>query len=70
MNKKYVLRKNVFEPITTDEQIYHKKCVVTYRRAFKFLQLLCENNNTDGKAWIREQPNKVRQANFINVATK
>lgn len=41
VNRKYVLRKNVFEPITTDEQIYHKKCVITYRRAFKFLQLLC-----------------------------
>lgn len=41
VNKKYVLRKNVFEPITVDEQIYYKKCVITYRRAFKFLQLLC-----------------------------
>ncbi len=70
VNRKYVLRKNVFEPITTDEQIYHKKCVVTYRRAFKFLQLLCENNNIEGKNWIRFQPDKVRQANFINVATK
>ena len=39
--KKYVLRKNVFEPITVDEQIYYKKCVITYRRAFKFLQLMC-----------------------------
>lgn len=64
------MRKNVFEPITTDEQIYYKKCVATYRRAFKFLQLLCENNNIEGKNWIRFQPDKVRQSNFINVATK
>lgn len=70
VNKKYVLRKNVFEPITVDEQIYYKKCVITYRRAFKFLQLLCENNNIEGKNWIRFQPDKVRQANFINVTTK
>lgn len=68
--KKYVLRKNVFEPITTDEKIYYRKCVITYRRAFKFLQLLCENNNIEGKNFIREQPRKVRQANFINITTK
>ncbi len=41
INKKFVLRKNVFEPPTVDEQIYYQKCVVTYRRAFKFLQLMC-----------------------------
>jgi hypothetical protein len=70
LNTKYVLRKNVFEPITTDEEIYYKLCVITYRRAFKFLQLLCENNNIEGKNFIREQPEKVRQANFINITTK
>jgi hypothetical protein len=45
-------------------------CLRTYRRAFKFLQLLCENNNVVGKHFIREQIGKVRQANFINVTTK
>lgn len=44
-NKRYVHRKNVFEPETTDEELYSKTCIRTYRRAFKFLQLLCENNN-------------------------
>lgn len=39
--RKYVLRKNVFQPETTDEQIYYNTCVTTYKRAFKFLQLLC-----------------------------
>lgn len=34
------------------------------------MQLLCENNNIEGKNWIRQQENKVRQANFINVTTK
>ena len=70
INKKYVLRKNVFEPPNTDEQIYYQKSIITYRRAFKFLQLMCENNNIEGKNWIRNQPEKVRKANFINVATK
>ena len=38
---KYVWRKNVFEPETTDEQIHKNTCIRTYQRAFKFLQLLC-----------------------------
>ena len=45
-------------------------CLRTYRRAFKFLQLICENNNIIGKHFIREQTGKVRQSNFINVTTK
>ncbi len=69
-NKKYVLRKNVFENETTDERIYYTTCEVTYRRAFKFLQLLCENNHVDGKNFIREQPKKIKQSNFINITTK
>ena len=63
-------RKNVFEPETIDEQIYYKASVRTYRRAFKFLQLLCENNNTEGKNRIREQKRGVIKFDFINIATK
>lgn len=63
-------RKNVFEPETTDEEIYSKTCIRTYRRAFKFLQLLCENNNIEGKNFIRDQPKGVKKFNFINIATK
>lgn len=40
-DRRYVHRKNVFEPETTDEEIYTKTCIRTYKRAFKFLQLLC-----------------------------
>ena len=69
-SQRYCLRKNVFEPNSTDEHLYHKLCIATYRRAFKFLQLLCENNNIEGKNFIREQPGKQRQINFINVATR
>lgn len=70
VNQRYCLRKNVFEPNSTDEHLYHQLCIATYRRAFKFLQLLCENNNIEGKHFIREQPGKQRQINFINVATR
>ena len=46
-NKEHKLmeRKNVIEEKTTDEDIYYDQCIATYRRAFKFLQLMCENNN-------------------------
>lgn len=50
--------------------MYYLSCVRTYRRAFKFLQLLCENNNIEGKKFIREQPNGVKKINFIDIATK
>jgi hypothetical protein len=68
--QKYTLRKNVFEPNSTDEYLYNKLCITTYRRAFKFLQLLCENNNIVGKHFIRVQPLKARQYNFIDITTK
>lgn len=41
VDEKYCLRKNVIEPNSTDELIYHRECITTYRRAFKFLQLMC-----------------------------
>ncbi len=69
--EKFITRKNVFEPNSTNQKLYCDECITTYRRAFKFLQLLCENNNIEGKNFIREQPkSKVRQSNFINIATK
>ena len=67
---KYVWRKNVFEPETTDEEIHKNTCIRTYKRAFKFLQLLCENNNTDGKNFIREQKNELKNFDFIKIAAK
>ena len=70
MHQKYILRKNVSEPSSTDEHLYNQMCVTTYRRAFKFLQLLCENNNEEGKNFIRAQPNKGLQFNFIELTTK
>lgn len=66
----YALRKNVFEPNSTDEYLYSKLCITTYRRVFKFLQLLCENDNQENKHFIREQSTKSKQFNFINIATK
>ena len=68
--QRYTLRKNVFEPNSTDEYLYNKLCITTYRRAFKFLQLLCENNNKEGKNFIRVQPGKAKQYNFIDATTK
>lgn len=70
MGQRYTLRKNVFEPNSTDEYLYNKLCITTYRRAFKFLQLLCENNNKEGKNFIRVQPGKAKQYNFIDITTK
>ena len=70
IDKKYVHRKNVFEPETTDEEIYTKTCIRTYMRAFKFLQLLCENNNIDGKNFIRDQKNDLKNYDFIKIAAK
>lgn len=67
---RYTQRKNVFEPNSTDEYLYNKLCITTYRRAFKFLQLLCENNNKEGKGFIRVQPDKAKQYNFIDITTK
>ena len=43
--EKIMERKNVVEERTIDENIYYQDCIITYRRAFKFLQLMCENNN-------------------------
>ena len=34
------------------------------------MQLLCENNNKDGKNFIRKQPDKGKQFNFIDITTK
>jgi hypothetical protein len=70
VDKKYVHRKNVFEPETTDEEIYTKTCIRTYMRAFKFLQLLCENNNIEGKNFIRDQKNELKNYDFIKIAAK
>ena len=67
---KAMLRKNVSEPHYIDEVLYYRECIVTYRRAFKFLQLLCENNNIGNKNYIREQPGKSESINFIEIATK
>ena len=39
-------------------------------RAFKFLQLLCENNNIDGKNFIRDQKNDLKNYDFIKIAAK
>ena len=64
------MRKNVSEPNSTDEFIYNRLCITTYRRAFKFLQIMCENNCQDGKHMIRKQEGKARQYNFIDIATK
>ena len=63
-------RKNVFEPETTDEEIHTLTCIRTYKGAFKFLQLLCENNNTDGKNFIRNQKNDLKNFDFIKIAAK
>lgn len=52
-DRKFVTRKNVSEPHYVDETLYYKECIVTYRRAFKFMQLLCENNNIENKNFIR-----------------
>ena len=49
--------------------MYHLTCIDTYRRAFKFLQLLCENNNTENQNYIRDQPKKMNNINFITAAT-
>lgn len=67
---KYTMRKNVSEPNSTDEFLYGKLCITTYRRAFKFLQIMCENNNKESKNFIRIQPGKSRQFNFIDITTK
>ena len=63
-------RKNVREERTVDEEIYYQLCIVAYRRIFKFLQLLCENNNITNKNFLREQPEKKVSFNFIELATK
>lgn len=68
--QKYTMRKNVSEPNSTDEFIYNKLCITTYRRAFKFLQIMCENNCQDGKNMIRKQEGKAKQFNFIDISTK
>ena len=66
---KYCLRKNVYEPNSINEVIYHEECIVTYRRAFRFLQLLCENNNIENKNFMRDQPSKLDSAKFIILTT-
>ena len=55
---KMMERKNVIEERTTDEDIYYDQCISAYRRAFKFLQLMCENNNIENKNFLREQKRK------------
>lgn len=67
---KYTMRKNVSEPNNTDEYLYGKLCITTYRRAFKFLQILCENNNKESKNFIRDQPDNSIKFNFIEITTK
>lgn len=49
-------------------------CMSTYRRSFKFIQLMCENNNIENKHLIREQmtkenEKKLNSIDFIQVAT-
>ena len=71
---KCVVRMNVYEPDNAKEEEYKITCVTTFRRAFKFIQLLCENNNVVGKNFIREQkikdgPKKLNSINFIQLAT-
>ena len=70
VHQKYTQRKNVSEPTETDEYLYNKLCITTYRRAFKFLQLICENGNKEGKNFIRSQPGKAVEFNFIELTTK
>lgn len=53
--EKSVIRKNVFEPDDAKEKEFKLLCMSTYRRSFKFIQLMCENNNTDNKQLIHEQ---------------
>lgn len=47
--------------------------MVTYRRSFRFIQLMCENNNMENKELIREQmkegEKKLNSIDFIQVAT-
>lgn len=70
VKQRYTMRKNVSEPNSTDEFLYGKLCITTYRRAFKFLQIMCENNNKESKNFIRVQPEKQKQFNFIDITTK
>lgn len=65
LKQKFSTRKNVSQPHYVDEVLYYEECIVTYRRAFKFLQLLCENNNIDNKHFIREQANTSQSVDFI-----
>ena len=53
--EKNVTRKNVFEPDDAKEEEFKRLCMVTYRRSFRFIQLMCENNNMENKELIREQ---------------
>jgi hypothetical protein len=74
IDRKSVVRKNVYEPDNAKEEEYKNTCITTFRRAFKFIQLLCENNNNDGKHFIREQKTKegtkkLNSINFIQLAT-
>ena len=48
-------RKNVLEPDDAKEEEYKRLCISTYRRSFKFLQLMCENNNENNKRLMKEQ---------------
>ncbi len=71
---KCIMRKNVIEPDDVRELEYKNLCINVYNRAFKFIQLLCENNNIFGKNYIRTQRNtdesvKLNSINFIDVAT-
>ena len=72
--KKCVVRKNVYEPDNAKEEEYKNTCIAAFRRSFKFIQLLCENNNNTGKNFIREQKTKegtkkLNSINFIQLAT-
>jgi hypothetical protein len=40
-SEKSVIRKNVFEPDDAKEEEFKRLCMCTYRRSFKFIQLIC-----------------------------
>lgn len=76
LGEKACVRKNVFEPDDAKEEEFKRVCMSAYRRSFKFIQLLCENNNTDSKRLINEQKKekegkekKLNSIDFIQVAT-
>ncbi|EGR34738.1 hypothetical protein IMG5_002710 [Ichthyophthirius multifiliis] len=70
-----MIRKNTGLQDSCDELYFFSQCLTILQGIFKFLQLMCENNNIEMKNYLRQQINldnklKVKNFNFINISNQ